>query len=141
MQLWDYQAGAPICAGYGHAAVIVTCRYSPCGKFLVTGSADGAVFIWAVPKKYWPQNHDIFKEDAVPKKTASSASLTRKSSSTRNLKTPENIKELETSRSNKDSIICECPPVDMTCPPDINEQCVGAEENDAGEGIVAAGYV
>lgn len=49
-QLWDYQLGTPVCAGYGHAAVIVTCKYSPCGKMLVSGSADGAVIIWAVPE-------------------------------------------------------------------------------------------
>lgn len=50
VKLWDYQRGEPVCYGLGHAAVIVTCRYSPCGKYLVTGSADGAVFIWAVPE-------------------------------------------------------------------------------------------
>lgn len=49
-KLWEYQSGTIVCAGYGHAAIIVTCEYSPCGKLLVTGSADGAVFIWKVPE-------------------------------------------------------------------------------------------
>lgn len=50
MQLWNYQKGMPVAIGYGHAGVIVSCAYSPCGRFLVTGSADGAVFMWAVPE-------------------------------------------------------------------------------------------
>lgn len=50
--------------------------------------------------------------------------LSRKSSSIRHLKSSEHIKELETSRSNKDVHICECPPVDLNEQPDFNEQCV-----------------
>lgn len=49
-QLWNYQTGIPLCIGNGHAAAIVTCKYSPCGKFIVSGSADGAVFMWKVPE-------------------------------------------------------------------------------------------
>lgn len=49
-QLWDYQNGIPVGGGYGHAAGIVTCKYSPCGRFVVTGSADGAVIIWKIPE-------------------------------------------------------------------------------------------
>lgn len=37
---------------------------------------------------------------------------------------PEHINELETSRSNKDVHICECPAVDKNEQPDYNEDCV-----------------
>lgn len=40
---------------------------------------------------------------------------------------PEHIKELETSRSNKDVHICECPPVDPNGQPDLNEDCIVSE--------------
>lgn len=99
-------------------------------------------------QKYWPKNRDVFKDasggggDLERKPSSSSLSLTvSRKCSNRSLKTPtEHINELETSRSNKDSIICECPPVDMTCPTDINEQCV-YDGNDGVEddGTVAAG--
>lgn len=49
-QLWDYETGVAICIGHGHAANIISCKYSPCGKFVVSGSADGAVIIWNVPQ-------------------------------------------------------------------------------------------
>lgn len=58
VKLWDYQTALPKCNGYGHAAVIVTCRFSPCGKFIVTGSADGAIFIWKVPEVSFLDNID-----------------------------------------------------------------------------------
>lgn len=50
IQLWDYQKGIQMATGFGHAAGIVTCKYSPCGKFLVSGSSDGAVIIWKIPE-------------------------------------------------------------------------------------------
>lgn len=37
---------------------------------------------------------------------------------------PEHIAELETSRSNRDVHICECPAVDKNGQPDYNENCV-----------------
>lgn len=36
-------------------------------------------------------------------------------------KPPEHINKLETSRSNKDVHISECPPVDLQSQPDLNE--------------------
>lgn len=50
VKLWDYQQGLPVCAGYGHASTILCCCYSPCGKFIVTGGADGSIFIWKIPE-------------------------------------------------------------------------------------------
>lgn len=37
-------------SGSGHAASVVTCKYSPCGKYLISGSSDGAVIIWKIPQ-------------------------------------------------------------------------------------------
>lgn len=55
-QLWDYQTALQVASGVAHAAPIVSCRFSPCGKFIVSGSTDGAVIIWKVPEvkhQYW----------------------------------------------------------------------------------------
>lgn len=49
-QLWDYQTALQVASGVAHAASIVCCRFSPCGKFIVSGSTDGAVIIWKVPE-------------------------------------------------------------------------------------------
>lgn len=50
VKLWNYESGAPIATGVGHAASIITCKISPCGKYIVSGSADGVVFIWKIPE-------------------------------------------------------------------------------------------
>ena len=54
------------------------------------------------------------KNTCISRKVSSMSIASGKSSN----KCLENIKQLETSRSNKDVHICECPPVDMTCQPD-----------------------
>lgn len=58
--------------------------------------------------------------------SSSSSSASKESLSNKNRlkKSIEHIKELETSRSNKDIFICECPPIDMKCQPDLNENCI-----------------
>ncbi|XP_037046555.1 cilia- and flagella-associated protein 52 [Bradysia coprophila] len=112
VKMWDYQTGQVISAGYGHASPILTCAFSPCGKIIVTGDKSGALFIWKVPEKHWPQpGNDPFV--AITRKMRK-ASLSGR-------KPPEHINKLETSRSNKDVHISKCPAVDLQSQPDMNE--------------------
>lgn len=113
-------------SGFGHAASVVTCKYSPCGKYLVSGSSDGAVIIWKIPEvclnrlpmkfvvthelnlnngfqKFWPTPG----ADAL----AITPSTTSKKISKYD-KRPEDIKESDTSRSKKNLCISECPPIE-----------------------------
>lgn len=50
VRLWNYQLGLEVAVGIGHASAITSARYSPNGKFLVTGSSDGGIFVWKVPE-------------------------------------------------------------------------------------------
>lgn len=50
VRLWDYQQGIPVAIGRGHAANVTACRYSPCGKLIVSGGTDGSIFIWKIPR-------------------------------------------------------------------------------------------
>lgn len=50
VKLWDYQEGVPLAIGRGHAANATACCYSHCGKLIISGGADGSIFIWRVPK-------------------------------------------------------------------------------------------
>ena len=59
VKIWDYQAGEIVAAGYGHAAIITTVRFTPDCKHVVTGSADGAIFIWKLPHALSPQKTDL----------------------------------------------------------------------------------
>lgn len=68
--------------------------------------------------------------DKVKPSSTEPLPVVRKTSSTRKFKSPEHIKELETSRSNKNVHICECPPVDLNVQPDYNEQCVFEGDDD-----------
>lgn len=139
VKLWNYQTGVPVALGTGHAGVIVTCAYSPCGQFVVTGSADGAVIMWKVPEKFW-YNMAAKGDEPLSAKSAgsnkSSAKLSGKSSAKCSGKMsmsgrgscrsgpPENIQQLESSRSNREAHICECPEIDAAGQTDVNEQCV-----------------
>lgn len=145
VRLWDYQLGTEVAVGIGHATSITSARYSPNGKFLVTGSSDGGVFVWTVPEVSWFMRDlndillNIFKlqkyhiKIASPdkegknanRKTNSSDSATRKAVQyrpTRNAN--ENVRELESARSNRsDCQISTCPEVDINAQPTI-DPCV-----------------
>lgn len=108
VRLWDYQKGITVCAGYGHAAAITVGKCSPCGTFLVTCSADGAVFIWKVPKEHYPKDETDSVRSSRSSSSIASSKKSSKSSKSRNNK-DENICELQTERENKDVLVCECP--------------------------------
>ncbi|XP_039429837.1 cilia- and flagella-associated protein 52 [Culex pipiens pallens] len=126
VRLWDYQLGTEVAVGIGHATSITSARYSPNGKFLVTGSSDGGVFVWTVPEKYHIKIASPDKEGKnANRKTNSSDSATRKAVQyrpTRNAN--ENVRELESARSNRsDCQISTCPEVDINAQPTI-DPCV-----------------
>ncbi|XP_055909541.1 cilia- and flagella-associated protein 52 isoform X1 [Eupeodes corollae] len=115
VKLWDYQNGVTVCTGQQHASSVTSCAFSPCGKFCITGSSEGSVIIWDIPKKYWPETK--VKSDVSDVKIETSSRSTRGKAST------ENINGLETSRSNKEVLCTECPPVNCKQVMDINENC------------------
>lgn len=49
VKLWDYQKGVPVAVGRGHASNVTACCFSPCRKLIITGAADGSIFIWRIP--------------------------------------------------------------------------------------------
>lgn len=49
VKLWKYQEGITTHIGVGHSAVITGIRFSPDGKYIVSTSAAGSVFMWKVP--------------------------------------------------------------------------------------------
>ena len=87
--------------GIGHAGCVTACKYSPDGKFLVSGSLDGAIFMWKIPDQF---QHNI---------KAKSESNLRKSNTSIHLKQPEQIRQITSKRSNRlSSHVAECPPID-----------------------------
>ena len=48
-QLWDYNTGEVTHVGAGHSAAITTISFSPDKKYIVSVSADGAIFVWIFP--------------------------------------------------------------------------------------------
>lgn len=56
VKVWLYNEGVPTHVGVGHAGVVTNVRVSPDGRYLVSTSVDGGIFLWRFP-------HD---KDAVP---------------------------------------------------------------------------
>ncbi|XP_058832264.1 cilia- and flagella-associated protein 52-like [Topomyia yanbarensis] len=115
VRLWDYQLGEEVAVGIGHASAITSARYSPNGKFLVTGSTDGGIFVWTVPEQYQikmsPTGQCMDVTDSITKKQL------------RAKKSNENVRQLESARSDRSSQIAKCPDVDLTAQPTI-DPCV-----------------
>lgn len=105
VKLWNYELGEVIAHGIGHAGEVTSCKYSPDSKFIVTGGADGAVFIWKVPEEFQVVGSSLKpKTDRVVKKTNSTTIL--------HLRQPEQIREIGTRKPNRNSsIVANCPPV------------------------------
>lgn len=101
VRLWNYELGEVIAHGHGHAGVVTACKFYPNGKFLVTGGADGAIFIWKVPVEY--QTEPIIKQEKT---------LVKKMANI-HLRQPEQIRQIASRRNNRSSmsLVTECPPI------------------------------
>ncbi|KAL7042784.1 hypothetical protein ACKWTF_001277 [Chironomus riparius] len=102
VKLWNYELGEIVAQGIGHAGCITACKYSPDGKFLVTGSLDGAIFMWKIPEQF--HHSSLVKSE----------SNLRKSNTSIHLKQPEQIRQITSKRSTNrfSSHVAECPPID-----------------------------
>lgn len=49
VKVWLYREGVPTHVGVGHAGVVTNVKMSPDGRFLVSTSADGGIFLWRFP--------------------------------------------------------------------------------------------
>jgi WD40 repeat protein len=114
LKLWDYELGEVVAQGIGHAGAITACRYSPDGKFLVTGGNDGAIFMWKVPDEFQSENKMMKMEKSV-----------KKSNTDIHLRQPEQIQQINKRRGNKNqsSHVTECPPIDTQSNHDTASIC------------------
>ncbi|XP_059614084.1 cilia- and flagella-associated protein 52 [Phlebotomus argentipes] len=99
VRFWDYNLGTPVGLGRGHAAEILVVKCSPCGGFIVSGSADGAVFVWSVP--------EAMRSVGSPVEESSEASRVKSRGPPR-----ENVSQLNGKTSGKKLQISECPPIE-----------------------------
>lgn len=107
VKLWNYELGEVVAQGHGHAGIVTACKYSPDSKFLVTGGADGAVFIWKVPEEF--HIDPPIKQEKSMKKSNS------------HLRQPESIREMGSRRSSRmASLVTNCPPVDCQKHPNVD---------------------
>ncbi|XP_037934820.1 cilia- and flagella-associated protein 52 [Teleopsis dalmanni] len=129
VKFWDYNRGIVLCTGVDHASAVISCTMSPCGKFCVSGCLDGTVIVWNIPEEYWYNNdEDTEKAEttSLPKTDSKSkfANVESKviTSSLPKIPSKENVDDLQTKKHN--GVICvDCPAVDKTKMPDLNEQC------------------
>lgn len=49
VKVWLYNEGVPTHVGVGHAGVVTNVRVSPDGRYLVSTSMDGGIFLWCFP--------------------------------------------------------------------------------------------
>lgn len=49
VKVWLYDEGAPTHVGTGHAGVVTNVKVSPDGRYVVSTSVDGGVFLWRFP--------------------------------------------------------------------------------------------
>ncbi|XP_068149093.1 cilia- and flagella-associated protein 52 [Drosophila tropicalis] len=116
VKLWDYNSGEVVGVGSEHASSVISAAFSPCGQMFVTGSTDGSLIIWDVPREYWGRPNP---PDAATYSPAMKASVTKgkteavaRVDSGHKMQMPktENIGNL-LKATPKDDICCvECPP-------------------------------
>lgn len=49
VKVWLYEEGQVTHIGVGHADVVTNVKVSPDGRFVVSTSADGGIFLWRFP--------------------------------------------------------------------------------------------
>lgn len=70
--MWKYKEGTTTHVGVGHAAVVTGVKFSPDSKFIISVSADGAIFHWTCPFEYEEECKD---PDSRPLSSRSSCSV------------------------------------------------------------------
>lgn len=113
-KLWNYDLGEVVAQGIGHAGSVTACKYSPDGKFIVTGGTDGAIFMWKVPEQF--QQHDPVHPMRIQKKQHTDI----------HLRQPEQIRQINRRRSNNKltpHVTAECPPIDTQSNHDTMSIC------------------
>lgn len=128
VKLWNYQRGEELCHGIGHAGVVTVCKYAPNGRFIVSGSYDGGVFIWKVPEQFLKKdnNNEGDKKPESAKSKASTQPSANSSGSKGTNKPSENVAHM--SARVKSPHICECPKVDMEKQPAVDKNAVNCED-------------
>jgi len=66
VKVWLYNEGVPTHVGVGHAGVVTNVKVSPDGRYLVSTSVDGGIFLWCFP-------HD--PDNALPSSQCSTTSV------------------------------------------------------------------
>ena len=61
--VWDVVRGEKICHFFGHTNWIYSVNFSPCGRHLVSGGADGTVRVWNIKSN---QQENIYTQSGVP---------------------------------------------------------------------------
>ncbi|XP_050310647.1 cilia- and flagella-associated protein 52 [Anthonomus grandis grandis] len=92
IKLWKYQEGVTTHIGLGHEAVITSVHFSANGKYIISGSAAGTIFIWECPQD---------EKDGKQEKETEKAQLENRTGEAGQVE--ENIRDLPTARSNPSS--------------------------------------
>lgn len=109
LQLWQYNEGITTHVGNGHSAVVTAISFSPNGKYIVSTSASGSIFVWECPfdvsentkdtksaeNKTGPKSHKSDKKKQTKKKEVSTDNS-------------EHVSELGSARDDELSDQCRC---------------------------------
>ncbi|KAI4470193.1 wd-40 repeat protein [Holotrichia oblita] len=108
VKLWKYQEGVTTHIGLGHSAVVTAVCFSPDGKYVISTSSSGSIFLWHVPLEL-QQNRDTNKSEiSSPKETPTDVpqpiAISTSETHCETPKKEEHINNLETSRSSEKSV-------------------------------------
>ncbi|XP_030372398.1 cilia- and flagella-associated protein 52 [Scaptodrosophila lebanonensis] len=116
VKLWNYNSGEIVGIGSEHASSVISSAFSPCGQMFVTGSTDGSLIIWDVPKEFWgkpnpPDGPQFAFKSKTPSKSKLNDVPSRVDSGTK--QAPPKLENIDglLKATPKDDICCvECPP-------------------------------